>query len=394
MKRNGYYYFFLIILSVFVVSTQYSQAIVREHFLIYSPLMQLIIFIFAWFLIIRFNRKTNSPFLLLFILWMVYLIIRFFFSGTGHDQKVSVFRYSWYCTCFIAAYLSSLNVKKRIQIAKPFFIILFIVAIGLTLFQLSLGELVIATSNNEGILVTNIVFWTLCLFPFIFLLQNLNVQLLLLLSGSLVILMTMKRSALIAEALILILFVRSILWGGKQFKSSQKKFVIGLLIILIGVAYFTYSSQLGSLFGMATERFKSIEETDGNNRIPLWADCIKAIKSSNAIEFLFGHGFNSTLPVTGHTSCHNDFLTLLLELGLVAVFFYLTLIINIIKRIYYTKKYRTDLHNIYVSIFIILLSVGLVGDLFTCYTYLGLMTAILGIIEADLLKPDSPKVNN
>jgi len=325
---------------------------------------------------------------------MVYLIIRFFFSGTGHDQKVSVFRYSWYCTCFIAAYLSSLNVKKRIQIAKPFFIILFIVAIGLTLFQLSLGELVIATSNNEGILVTNIVFWTLCLFPFIFLLQNLNVQLLLLLSGSLVILMTMKRSALIAEALILILFVRSILWGGKQFKSSQKKFVIGLLIILIGVAYFTYSSQLGSLFGMATERFKSIEETDGNNRIPLWADCIKAIKSSNAIEFLFGHGFNSTLPVTGHTSCHNDFLTLLLELGLVAVFFYLTLIINIIKRIYYTKKYRTDLHNIYVSIFIILLSVGLVGDLFTCYTYLGLMTAILGIIEADLLKPDSPKVNN
>ena len=390
------YIFFWIALLVFVATTEYSQAMALDNFLIYSPLMQLLVFTIALWLLLSVRKRGNSPFLPLFIMWMLYIVFRFFFSETGHEQRVSIFRYSWYCTCFISAYLSSKAIAERLSIAKYFIVAIYTISILLTLLQLSLGELVIVKSNLEGVLVTNIVFWVVCLMPSIFLFKNLNVQLIFLLSGSLVTLMTMKRSALIAVVSMFFLFglflsmfflsMFSVFGKQSTAKRSQKRIVVILMILIAIVAALNFSSQLEDLLGTASTRFESIEETDGNNRLPIWTDCIKAIENSSIGELLFGHGFQSTLPVAGHTSAHNDFLTLFLELGFIAVIFYLYFIFKLVRRILQSKRRHDDLFFVYSGIIIVIISVGLVGDLFTCYTYLGLLTALLGVTEGQYLQ--------
>ena len=386
------YISFWIALLVFVATTEYSQAMALDNFLIYSPLMQLLVFALALLLLLSVRKRGNSPFLPLFIMWVLYIVFRFLFSETGHEQRVSIFRYSWYCTCFISAYLSSKAIAERLSIAKYFIIAIYTISILLTLLQLSLGELVIVKSNLEGVLVTNIVFWVVCLMPSIFLFNNLNVQLIFLLSGSLVTLMTMKRSALIAVVFLFILFLFSVFGKQSTAKRSQKRIVVILMILIATVAALNFSSQLEDLFGTASSRFESIEETDGNNRLPIWTDCIKAIENSSIDELLFGHGFQSTLPVAGHTSAHNDLLTLFLELGFIAVVFYLYFILKLVERIIQSKRRHNDLFFVYSGIIIVIISVGLVGDLFTCYTYLGLLTALLGVTEGQYLQKTSNSI--
>lgn len=374
------YFLLLVLLLVFEFFSM--QTLVLEEGSYYAQIVYLLVFALAVFLLVTNKRVSSNFFLKLFTFWMIYIILRFVTSTTGHDSMVAFFRYTWYCSCFIVAYIAGRQVENREKWLCIFMFILLLIA-AFYVYQnlvVTIGFVDLESITRQ----TNIIFWSLCLIPFAFLLNNQTWQVAILSFETILVLITMKRSALVAMALILVLFVFSVFSKNNKL-SKTKQWVSRVWIIVITVIVVSqFSQKFDSLFDNNMTRMEQIEDDQGSGRVVIWGHALEGLSNSNPLEFIFGHGVASTMETIRHTSCHNDFLTLLLEFGIVGAILYVLFIVKVIKRVLYTRKRDNQLFYSYSSLLILLLVIGGVGDLFTCYTYLGFMMIILAVLELRL----------
>ena len=342
---------------------------------------QISIFFITIYLLLS-KKLSPNPFLILFFFWIIYVILRFITSSTGHNYDAAFFWYSWAYCCFVTAFLSGFQTPQRKKYLCISFSFMLLASLYYTYISLSKGLLVIGDFTDMAN-VSNIIFWSLCLIPFVFLLKNKTIQLILLSVETIFVFITLKRSAVISISLLQFLFIYSIITS-KNISAKNRKFIYYVWFALLLVIVLSYiSNSLGEVYDRNITRFENIESDEGSGRIPIWEKTIYTIENSDFFTILFGNGLSSSPVVIGVSSAHNDFLTLFLEQGLTGAIFYVIFIVYMLKRFFFTYKNHKELFYPYAALLIVLLVVGNVGDLFTCYSYLGLIMSMLGVLEVN-----------
>ena len=130
-------------------------------------------------------------------------------------------------------------------------------------------------------------------------------------------------------------------------------------------------------------RFAAMQDDGGSGRDVIWKHCIDALRRNDIIAWIFGYGPNSTFKVVKHTSAHNDFLTILLEQGIIGVTFYSVFVFRIIR-----NTWRLFLRNGYgvTSLFcicVIVLFMGMFSNLIPLATYFAFLSFVYGVILSE-----------
>ena len=372
---------FILILFLLLVFEFFSmQTIVLNTVSYFAQIAYLLAFIMAGVLLLSKGKVPNNFFLKLFVLWMIYIELRFITSTTGHNNSVAFFRYAWFCVCYIVVFLSGRKIENREKTFVSFAVLLVVIA-----FYYTYQNTKILTSGSfsfeEVKEASNTIFWSLCILPAAFLLNNRIWQLVWLSAETFFVMLTMKRSAVISMSLIMVLYAFMVFTKDKSVSIRAQRLTRVWTIILAIIVFLLLMPRMTVLIDNNRTRIESILEDGGSGRVLIWQDALKGIDNSSFVEILLGHGVASSMQTIGHTSAHNDFLTLLIEFGVVGMVFYIIFIIKIIKRVFKTYKHSRKAFYCYTCILIILLCVGNVGDLFTCYSYLGIIMATLAILE-------------
>ena len=159
------------------------------------------------------------------------------------------------------------------------------------------------------------------LFPVVMLCPNKKLRWVAIFIMLIVLVSSIKRGGILAFSLGLIayLFVQQ----KNNNNSNTKKFLILIFTIAVTTAVVLYLITL--LQSNIFDRFASISNDGGSQRIPLWKHVIKMISDSDLTELLLGHGHNRVLAdnLIFKVSAHNDFLEILYDYGLFALLLYI-----------------------------------------------------------------------
>lgn len=320
------------------------------------------------------HSSVQTSFVKLWWAWIVWLLIDFFVLGLRGQGVSNYFFVSFAPLTFLFFYTVSSNSMKTTKIATIGFLILFVIAFFLCVIYLSTVRMV---NVGEEIGVSNLVYWCLCAVPFIFLIKNKWVMLAFIVATTIIILLTGKRSANICLLLIIISFL---LHFRKQGGSNRNIIILiigGIALLFIVYHYFSYAVE------GVMERMRSIEDTQGSGRVPLYRDVFKVIETNTFFDWIFGRGFGSIL-ITGHTNAHNDALQMIFEYGLIGLIFYLLILWKAIKATICLYKHHSLYYMGYLVSLIIFVVLGMVSNLVVFYSYFAFICAYWGIAENEI----------
>lgn len=112
-----------------------------------------------------------------------------------------------------------------------------------------------------------------------------------------------------------------------------------LVVVLSFVLQNYLSSALSSRFTL-----QSVIESGGTGRIDIWKRALNIFSSSNVFRMLFGYGFGSFPDVLSrysgwYVASHNDFIGVLLDLGILGLVLFLLLWRKMISHCYHGERY-------------------------------------------------------
>lgn len=370
MSQRTYSFCFIISLIAFIIFEYYSMANIAglgDSSL--RSFSKLIIEVIA-FLCLLFGRIRHGLFF--WILWFCWCFI----TSALFSHQVGISKYVSLCFPQAAFMVGFYCMYKRVNIIKWL--------TPATLVLLGIGMYFMFNNNNQFIAVAlsvrsadNLIFYLICIVPFVFLLKNFPLKCILLTIITGMSIYSLKRTALIIIGVIILLFVFDLLKGNK--KNRFKRIIIASVVIFYGYNYIMENTS-GSI-ERSISRFENISEDKGSGRDRLWEDMFSALSRNDAIDWIFGHGPNSTMAVAHHTSGHNDVLTLLLEQGIVGTTFYLIFIFRlfVLTIRLYTQKSQ---YKIAASCILVIVSLmGALSNLVPLATYFAFLTFSLGIIK-------------
>ena len=112
-------------------------------------------------------------------------------------------------------------------------------------------------------------------------------------------------------------------------------------IIVVGLFVFFAYNYLDELSGnYISSRFK-MQNSGDDAREQIYTSVLDAIKKSSITEILLGHGSNSVAGITEHElSAHDDFLEILYDYGIVALFLWVVFLITVFKEAIHKIRIR------------------------------------------------------
>lgn len=215
------------------------------------------------------------------------------------------------------------------------------------------GYIIGEITLNAGYSLVNIL-------PFIFLFNRKLYSNLFLFISLAFIYLSAKRGAIFAGTIFLLFYLYHTYLSFRKLKFSN---LLGGLIILLIISFIIYRIYNSSEY--LQRRVLATLEGDSSGRDEIYSNIWYSwLNSKNIINILFGYGFNGSLKLTGGMFAHNDWLELLAGFGLLGVFIFITLFIQIYK--YSTKEYLSFRdRNIILSILLILFFRSLVSMTYT-----------------------------
>lgn len=275
--------------------------------------------------------KTEKP--IFYKAWTALLILNLFgyifsadFSFSGHFgqlKAILMVNLSFYPFYFF----SNRNIINKKQLVVFFIIML---SISIAQFYINRAQILsIRVSDNLDV-VNNVAYSFVYLIPFLFLLKEKKV-ISMILSFIMVffIIQGAKRGAMISGTIGMLFFAYY------QIKTIDKKNRYkGFIIVSAGIATL-------SIFGYKflqeneylVQRLESIATGDSSGRDVIYANLFNVwLNSESYVNLLFGHGFGSSIFLSGTGNwAHNDWLELLTNFGLLGVVIYLTLFVTATK---------------------------------------------------------------
>lgn len=224
--------------------------------------------------------------------------------------------------------------EKGVMTDKFFAVAVVVLLIGSVLryYYLKDALIVIHDLDKESDITNNASVAFLMLLPMLFLLKNNIQRWASLLVCILFLVMGAKRGNLLAAVIPLVLFVYYVL------KNNRRSVIktIGILIIIIGIAFITYRWIVNNEYLMY--RIEQTEEGNSSGRDVIYANTWHAwFDEDNIVHLAFGFGFDGTVhhPLIKGSRAHQDWLEILVDYGLLGAILYLavfvTLIVQIVK---------------------------------------------------------------
>lgn len=205
------------------------------------------------------------------------------------------------------------------------------------------------------------IFPVLMLTPFA-LLHNSKLKFVHLVISLALVLISAKRSAIIAVVLAsLVYFIITMSSGGKKQAAKRLKIIIQFVII-VGILY--YLSTKG-LFGIGLERFRAIPDDSGSGRDLIYGPLLESFEQSPIWQQLFGHGTGSTKAVVGKFA-HNDFLQVLYDYGVISLALFTAIYFGFIRMAFKMRHKVAEFREEY-SVYIYNLIVFIVIGFFNCF---------------------------
>lgn len=164
---------------------------------------------------------------------------------------------------------------------------------------------------------------------------------------------------------------------------QRKKNRIWLIItagIMLAALYAVFQYGLDSS-ELLQRRLESTEEGGGSGRDVIYLSLWNTWINSDVFNQLFGYGINAPFRLIG-IQAHNDWLELLLDMGLVGVSLYLTLFFSLIRS-FTRKQVPVELRPIFFSI----LGIWLVKSSFSMFLF-STPTVMLSMIIGYMLNPN------
>lgn len=307
--------------------------------------------------------------------WIVWQFVLFFLLFRG-GRSVLIFNALFAPLGYILFYCLSYKSEDNFNNSRILGIGLFLFCLFYSINVLLNGETYIL---GESTAASNLSYWPLCLFPFVFLVEKKILRLVLMILMVIVGLITVKRGAAIILFLVLIAYLYNNYFRTKH--SSPWKFLVAILII-VG-AYYAFNHFLGFYMELFSLRMGEMSEDQGSGRDVIYAKTIQAISNSGFFDTLFGHGCAS-FPQTGFSNAHNDLLQMMYEYGIIGTVFYLIMVFERISKLKFIRRNNDSLYMAYLTSIIILVVMGLVSNLVPSLTYFVFITSLWGLLEGKI----------
>lgn len=190
------------------------------------------------------------------------------------------------------------------------------------------------------------------------------------------ILMSNKRTALLAFVMVLIfIMIRNHLEAEKSISNLLRNLM--LLAVLVIVIYFVANAVLAS-YSMIDwrERLLTIGSTGGAGRTVRWEHFFRDVGQSNLLELLFGHGFV-------YPYYHNDLFQVYYNCGIPGLVAYVGLCALLIREYAVMAKRRYKYATAFGASLIIFFFNSIVGQVIVVHTWMLEMGAFWGLVIGD-----------
>lgn len=297
-------------------------------------------------------------------LWLIVMFFVLLYNGAS----VSTFFYclSW-PLLFEATYLFVKDKKERvIQMVRFYYIVS---VIGLWFFINSIA------SFDFG-LQSNMIYFFVLTIPVLLLKENRTWRIVILILTTVMALLSMKRSMMLAIALFW--FVTGLVYFLRNGRSKITVLFTGIVIAVVAYYSFIYIDNLSG--GYLTERFEM--EDVSNGRENLYENTWNMQLGSSTSEWLLGHGHNAVRDESQGMSAHNEWLEILYDYGAVILLLYLFLWIYLLKTWFYHFKTKSNYliaYTLSISIFAVM---SMVSQLVLYVSYFLYLVMFWGITEA------------
>lgn len=385
LKKIKIYNFFSIVVIVFLVYFTYRSMqgmgfdIVTESS--WSAITKLAIVVMAIVVMIISKNSAQTNFTILWYIWCIWLFILFFVFGLRGNGISNILSVTFCPMSFIFFYVISLYSDKITQIAFIGFLSLYIITLYLIILNLTtIFEVKIGDENS----VTNLIYWSLCTLPILLISKKRWITPIVIGITFIIVLLTGKRTATIAIALIILVYIINVMKNRFSIKT-----ILGVIVLFIIFIYLVNTYFQNTYIGVI-ERLSNISEDEGSGRIPLYIDVFKVMENNTFIDWLLGRGYGSIL-ITKHSNAHNDALQMLFEYGIVGLIVYIIMCFYVIRRMLILRGKKSKYYLGYASSVIITVLLGLTSNLFVFYSYFSFLCAFWGIIEAKMVQSKSVK---
>ena len=370
LNKKALLFFVLIIALIAVYIKTAMIALVDDSGSSLSSLIKMLIFLIAVFYGFSSHiRKTGMYKYWQF--WSVWIFIDFYLFGNSGVGSSNFFHALFPACCYFIFYrFFANNYFSKIHICS--FVLLWIETVYYnyqnTFF---LNDLILGTDA----VISNMVFWSVALIPFLLLIHNLPIKIFLLVISVAVTLVSGKRSASICSGVIILFTI----WPLLKKKSSSIR--IGILFLFGAFFLFLYRYFL-FYFEFVNDRITN-GSSDGNGRLPIYEKLMFKFESGDALSLFFGNGYNSIYSLVG-TNAHNDALQMLFDYGLVGLFSYILFVFLLVKMVFTSRSKSLYFYPSLLAAFVIVVVLGMVSNLYVFNSYFAFICSLLGVYEGSL----------
>ena len=153
-----------------------------------------------------------------------------------------------------------------------------------------------------------------------------------------VVVISTKRTALIAVCVSIFLYIITHL---NEIKKARLKSVFISIIIIASFIFFVQSLISGSTkeaLDITIERMSNLNDNSNEDRKNIYAIIYSKIENSSLVSIAFGHGYNAvTKDVLGHPA-HNDYLEITYDYGLISTICYVLILLGILRLFLFNRR--------------------------------------------------------
>lgn len=300
------------------------------------------------------------------LLWLLFMSIALALNNT--PVRTTYFKCLFWPLLFEATYIFVKdNTNRTIQIVRLYYLI---GGLGLYLF---LNSMIFNFFGHQS----NMVYFFVLTAPILLLKENRAWKIFVLVLVSIMAMVSMKRSMMLAIALFWFIYF---VGNGLRDQKHWLRTVFLAIIVAVGVFFaFGYLDKLSG--GFFSERFQMEDMSNGRNDI--YESTWEMQKQSTTVQWLFGHGHNAVRDNSvREISAHNEWMEILYDYGSLVLLLYLGLWICLIKRWlfhYKTMSRYLTAYTLSLSIFAVM---SLVSQLVLYVSYFLYLVMFWAIVEA------------
>lgn len=320
------------------------------------------------------------------LIWAAYVILNILISSDISSYSyIFLFRVSllWVFAYYYGYYLGYVSIYSKIRTV-------FVVVLPILIYLLTQTATLRAALTKTGDFTQiNAVFFILVLLPTLLTFKKDKLKYLFLFIVFAACIFSMKRSAIIAAALSVIIY----LVGAFKLSKSHIFFKVLSVILVISACLFSFNIINDSYDGYLINRFENIEEGSGRDHI--FQDALNGFINLPFIEKIFGRGYNSVLNdnIADGCSAHNDFLEVIYDYGIIGFVLYISIWLAIIRRYKFLAKAKSQMRIPYLISIIIFIVLSSVSHLIIYPSYFVCLSMFWGLVEGVSVKTRGKLLN-